>query len=86
MEEIALERQLTAGSIAGHLVQLARAGYDIDLEGLLASEVSSSERAAIEKAVAVVGLSDGRLKTLYEHLNGRYSYVQLTLVTALLER
>jgi ATP-dependent DNA helicase RecQ len=86
IEEIALERQLTAGSIAGHLVQLARAGYDIDLEGLLASEVGSSARAEIEKAVAVVGLSDGRLKAIYDHLNGRFSYVQLTLVTALLER
>jgi ATP-dependent DNA helicase RecQ len=86
IEEIALERQLTAGSIAGHLVQLARAGYDIDLEGLLASEVGSSARAEIEKAVAVVGLSDGRLKAIYDYLNGRFSYVQLTLVTALLER
>ncbi|QKZ12347.1 DNA helicase RecQ [Spirosoma sp. KUDC1026] len=86
LEEIAAERQLTTGSITGHLVQLARAGYDIDLEELLASQVSSVERSEIERAVAVVGLPDGRLKAVHEHLNGRYSYAQLTLVTALLER
>jgi ATP-dependent DNA helicase RecQ len=86
LEEIAAERQLTPGSVAGHLVQLARAGYDIDLDELLDSQVSSAERAEIEQAVGTVGVPEGRLKGVYDHLNGRYSYVQLTLVTALLER
>jgi len=81
IDEIAAERQLTAGSIAGHLVQLAKAGYDIDI----ASLVSPFERTEIERAIAVVGMEEGRLKPLFDYLGGRYDYSKLTLVAGLLQ-
>ncbi|WP_338871235.1 DNA helicase RecQ [Spirosoma sp. SC4-14] len=81
IDEIAAERKLTAGSIAGHLVQLAKAGYSIDLESL----ISPDERLEIEQAIAIVGLEEGRLKPLFDYLNGRYDYSKLTLVAGMLE-
>lgn len=81
IDEIAAERKLTAGSIASHLVQLAKAGYDIDLESL----ISPNERQEIEQAIAVVGLEEGRLKPVFDYLNGRYDYSKLTLVAGMLE-
>jgi len=81
IDEIAAERKLTTGSIASHLVQLAKAGYDIDLESL----ISPNERQEIEQAIAVVGLEEGRLKPVFDYLNGRYDYSKLTLVAGMLE-
>ncbi|MCK8493248.1 DNA helicase RecQ [Spirosoma sp. RP8] len=81
IDEIAAERKLTAGSIAGHLVQLAKAGYAIDLESL----ISPDERREIEKAVALIGLEEGRLKPVFDYLGGRYDYSKLTLVVGLME-
>ncbi|GAA4465720.1 DNA helicase RecQ [Nibrella saemangeumensis] len=80
MEEIAAERNLTVGSIAGHLVQLAKAGYNIDLEAL----VSDFERTEIEAAIRRVGITEGRLKPIYDHLNGRYDYGKIQVVVGLL--
>lgn len=80
MEQIAAERQLTAGSVANHLVQLSRSGYAIDL----ASLVDPADRREIEKAIAVVGLEEGRLKPLFDYLNGQFDYGKLTLVAGLL--
>ncbi|ADB36109.1 DNA helicase RecQ [Spirosoma linguale] len=80
IEEIAARRQLTTGSVAGHLVQLAKAGYDIDLVSL----VDPFERREIEKAIGVVGMEEGRLKPVFDYLEGRYDYGKLTLVAGLL--
>ncbi len=82
IEEIAVERTLKSSSIASHLVQLARAGYDIDLVSLL----DPTDRREIEKAIREVGLEEGRLKPVFEHLNGRYDYAKLTLVVGLMEQ
>ena len=81
IEEIATERKLTTGSIASHLVQLYKAGYDIDLGSL----VSPAERDEIETAVNEVGLAEGRLKPVYDFLNGRYDYGKIQLVVGLME-
>lgn len=80
IEEIAAERKLTPGSIAGHLVQLAKAGYDIDLEALISPE----DRHEIEKAINVIGLEEGRLKPLFDYLDGRYDYAKLALVAGMM--
>ena len=80
IEAIAAQRQLTTGSVAGHLVQLAKAGYDIDLFSL----IDPIERREIEKAIAEVGLEEGRLKPVFDHLGGKYDYGKLTLVAGLL--
>ena len=81
IEAIAAERQLTTGSVAGHLVQLAKSGYDIDL----ASLVKPTERDEIEKAIVAVGGAKSGLKSIFDYLNGRYDYGKLTLVVGLLE-
>ncbi|GAB4027873.1 DNA helicase RecQ [Spirosoma koreense] len=79
LEEIAVERQLTTGSVAGHLVQLSRSGYAIDLLAL----IDPVERQEIEKALAVIGLEEGRLKPVFDYLGGRYDYGKLTIVAGL---
>jgi ATP-dependent DNA helicase RecQ len=81
MEEIATERQLTTGSVASHLVQLSRAGYNIDLSSL----IPPAERQEIEQAIAVAGLEEGRLKPLFDYFEGKYDYGKLTLVMGLLQ-
>ena len=86
ISEIAAERQLTTGSIASHLVQLAKSGHDLDLEEILRSFVSPAERAEIEQAIRAVGMSEGRLKGIFDHLEGRYDYGKLTLVAGLFEQ
>lgn len=80
IEQIAAERQLTKGSIAGHLVQLSRSGYSINL----ASLIDPNERLEIEKAILAVGLEEGRLKPVFDYLEGRYDYDKLTIVAGLL--
>ncbi|QHV96037.1 DNA helicase RecQ [Spirosoma endbachense] len=82
IEQIAAERKLTTGSIAGHLVQLSKAGYAIDLESL----ISPAERREIEKAITMVGLDEGRLKPVFDHLGGRYDYSKLTIVVGLMDK
>ena len=80
LDEIATERQLTTASIINHLVQLAKGGYDIDLETLLNELVTPTERAEIERGLTTVGVPDGRVKALFDHFAGKYNYAQLTLV------
>ncbi|MGF7215421.1 ATP-dependent DNA helicase RecQ [Spirosoma lacussanchae] len=86
IDEIATERQLSPGSIAGHLIQLARGGYDIDLDGLLADAVTPAEQQEIEQAIATVGMPEGRLKAVFDALGARYSYTQLALVAGVMSR
>ncbi|WP_080241145.1 DNA helicase RecQ [Spirosoma rigui] len=83
IDEIAAERQLTTGSIASHLVQLAKAGQDVDLEEILASFVSPTERRAIERAIEMVGVPEGRLKGVFDQLGGQYDYGKITIVAGL---
>jgi len=80
LDEIAAERQLTPASIVSHLVQLAKGGYDIDLETLMDELVTPTERADIERGLATVGMPDGRAKVLFDHFAGKYNYAQLALV------
>ena len=81
MEEIAAERKLTTGSIANHLVHLFKAGYSIDIEAL----ISQQDALEIEAAINEVGLAEGRLKPVYDYLNGRYDYGKIQLVAGLME-
>lgn len=86
IDQIAAERQLSPGSIAGHLVQLARAGHDLDLADICDTYVNVIERSEIEQAIQTVGLPEGRLKAVFEHLGGRYDYAKLTLVAGLMSQ
>ena len=80
IDEIATERKLTTGSIAGHLVQLKKSGYDIDLAAL----ISLDERREIEKAIRAIGIEEGRLKPIFDYFNGQYDYGKLTVVAGLM--
>ena len=80
IDQIAAERQLTSGSVAGHLVHLSQSGYSIDLASLIAP----AKRQEIEKAIKLVGLEEGRLKPVFDYLGGKYDYGKLTLVAGLL--
>jgi len=86
IDEIAAERQLSPGSIASHLIQLSKGGYDIDLDGLLANAVTPPEQQEIEQAITAVGMPEGRLKAVFDALGGRYTYTQLALVAGVLNR
>jgi ATP-dependent DNA helicase RecQ len=81
MEEIAVERKLTTGSIANHLVHLYKSGYSIDIEEL----ISKPEALEIEAAINEIGLPEGRLKPVYDHFNGRYDYGKIQLVAGLMQ-
>ncbi|MBC8155074.1 MAG: helix-turn-helix domain-containing protein, partial [Bacteroidetes bacterium] len=80
LDEMATERQLTTASIVSHLAQLKQSGYDVDLTTL----ITPAERSAIEAAIDEIGLIEGQVKPLYEHLNGQYDYGRIRLVIALL--
>lgn len=80
LDEMATDRQLTTASIISHLAQLKQAGYDVDLTTL----ITPAEQAAIEAAIDEIGLVDGQVKPIYEHLNGQYDYGRIRLVIALL--
>ncbi len=82
IDEIAAERNLKSSSIASHLVQLARSGYDIDL----ASLIDPIDRRDIEKAIREVGVEEGRTKPIFDYLNGRYDYAKIALTLGLMEQ
>lgn len=78
--EIAQERQLGPSSITNHLIQLAQAGYDIDLHSL----ITAAERREIQAAIDTVGIEDNRTKPVYDHLEGKYDYGKINLTIALM--
>ncbi|WP_266364253.1 DNA helicase RecQ [Tellurirhabdus rosea] len=79
LEEIAAERNLSTGTIAGHLGLLYQKGYDVDLESL----VSTADRLEIERGLARVGVQNNQFKPVFEHLAGRYDYAKIRLVATL---
>ncbi|CCH02901.1 ATP-dependent DNA helicase RecQ [Fibrella aestuarina BUZ 2] len=82
IDQIAKARELGPSSIANHLIQLNRGGYDVDLERL----ITPAERRAIEAAIATVGIEDNRTKPVFDHLEGKYDYGKINLTIALMER
>jgi ATP-dependent DNA helicase RecQ len=79
IEQIAQQRTLGAASITNHLIQLAQAGYPIDLESL----ITPAERADIEAAIEAVG-STAAMRPIFDQLEGRYDYGKISLTIALM--
>jgi ATP-dependent DNA helicase RecQ len=78
IEQIAQQRTLGAASITNHLIQLAQAGYPIELESL----ITPTERADIEAAIEAVG-STAAMRPIFDQLEGQYDYGKISLTIAL---
>ena len=78
--EIAAARGLALSTIEGHLAEAVEAGESLDMEQL----VSEQRRHVIEAAMAEVGCET--LKPVMEHLGDGYTYLELRVVRAALER
>jgi RecQ family ATP-dependent DNA helicase len=80
MEEVAVERGLTVGTILGHLEQLADSGWRADLSALMPDASRLDEiRRAFEAA------DTDRLTPALERLGEGYSYNELRLARLLLK-
>ena len=80
IEQIAQQRQLGPSSITNHLIQLAQAGYDIDLVRL----ISAAERREIEAAINAVGETTA-LRPIFDQLEGKYDYGKINLTIVLMK-
>ncbi|MGH2458292.1 MAG: DNA helicase RecQ [Chloroflexota bacterium] len=80
LEEIAASRGLTPRTVEGHFGEAIEAGESIDLDRL----VPADKRRAIEAVIARVGAQ--YLKPILEQLGEGFTYGEITLVRADLER
>ena len=80
IEEIAQKRQLHPNTIMGHLAQLMELNKPVDVNQL----VSPGRQQPILEAIQAVGSNS--LKSIYEHLGQSYSYGEIRLVLASLQR
>jgi len=80
IEEIAQKRQLHPNTIMGHLAQLIELNKPVDVNQL----VSPGRQQPILQAIQAVGSNS--LKSIYEHLGQSYSYGEIRLVLASLQR
>lgn len=80
VEEIAASRGLTARTIEGHLGEAIEAGESVDLDRLIPAD----KRQAIEAVIDRVGAQ--YLKPILEQLGEGFTYGEITLVRAALER
>lgn len=76
--EIAAFRKLALTTVCEHLVQGAQSGEKVDLARLF----STQQTEELKLAFAATG--SGRLKDVFEHLDGRYDYTALKLFRATL--
>jgi ATP-dependent DNA helicase RecQ len=76
VEQIAAERNLTPGTVAGHLADAVQAGEAIDLDQFFTAEQQQELAAAFNR------LGSGSLSSAFEALGGRYEYWQLRLFRA----
>ena len=75
LEEVAEARNLTVGTILGHLERLVEGGVDVDWEHLLPPQ---EHRSGIEAVLDIMG--DNPLRPVWEELGGKYSYEDIRLV------
>ena len=80
LSDISLERNIRLGTVNGHIVKLIEAGYEIDLNRLVAPERQTQIRAAIEE------VGPHSLRNIRELLGDTYDYREIELVRALYEK
>ena len=74
LEEIAQQRNLQISTISNHLAELINEGKSINLDRIITPEKQEIIRGAIE----LLGIE--KLKPIWEHLEGNYSYDEIRLV------
>lgn len=74
LEKIAQERSIRISTVYGHLAELINTGKPIDLGKIITPERQQAIRGAIE----LLGIE--KLKPIWEHLEGNYSYDEIRLV------
>ena len=77
IEAIAKQREMTTGTILGHLLKLREQGENIDIQQF----VSESERKIIQQVTNGLNLDDaGVLTELFNRLNGKIDYYKLRII------
>ena len=79
LPDIALERNIRLGTVNSHMAKLIEAGYDVNLDRLVAPE----RQTAIREAISEVGLHS--LRNIREFLDDTYDYKEITLVRSAYE-
>ena len=79
VDQVALERRLTANTIFGHLTEAIENGESLDLGSFFTAE----EKREVAAAFKTSGL--GSLSVVFEGLGGRYDYNRLRLARAALK-
>jgi len=74
LEKIAQERSIRISTVYGHLAELINTGKPIDLGKIITPE----RQQAIKGAIELLGIE--KLKPIWEHLEGNYSYDEIRLV------
>lgn len=82
LEEIAMMRKMSAGTIAGHLVKLQVEGEDIELKKLIDNW---SYETIINGAKELNMMPKDAMKPLFEHLGGDIGYDKIKLALAIWE-
>jgi ATP-dependent DNA helicase RecQ len=80
VETIAAQRELSPGTVFGHLAEAIAAGENLDLDRFLSPEQQREICRAFEK------LGTASLAPVFEAFGGRYDYGRLKLVRAALSR
>ncbi|MEL7358037.1 MAG: DNA helicase RecQ [Cyanobacteria bacterium J06560_6] len=76
LPDIALKRNVRLSTINNHIVKLIEAGYEVDLDKLVAPE----RQAIIRKAIATVGPQS--LRNIREETGDTYNYQEIALTRA----
>lgn len=76
LEAIAQQRNLKVSTISSHLAELISEGKSINLDPIISPERQQVIRGAIE----LLGIE--KLKPIWEHLEGSYSYEEIRLVVS----
>jgi len=76
VEQIATQRNLTTGTIYGHLAEAILAGEPIDLSPFFTTAQHQEVTAAFKR------IGPGKLTSVFESLGGRYEYGRLRLFRA----
>ena len=79
LPDIALERNIRLGTINGHIAELIRAGYEVDLDRLVAPE----RQLVVRNAIVEVGPHS--LRNIREAVGETYDYQEIKLVRSLYE-
>ena len=74
IEEIAQQRNIRISTVYGHLAELINTGKPIDLDQIITPE----KQQIIRGAIKLLGIE--KLKPIWEHLEGNYSYDEIRLV------